>query len=160
MALLRVLSGEQSGDTLELAGNAVVIGRHPTCDIRITDDTVSRRHACILEQDDGYYVEDLGSRNGTYVNGRKLANSVRLSNLDKINIFDTTVEFRDDGENGRADSDGVKTVDISANRAAGAAAPALFETIAEIDLTSPGTSAGPLSTDVKLQAVLEITRYL
>src|SRR5712671_999986 len=103
MALLRVLSGEQSGDTLELAGNAVVIGRHPTCDIRITDDTVSRRHACILEQDDGYYVD-----------GRKLANSVRLSNLDKINIFDTTVEFRDDGENGPADSDGNKTIDISA----------------------------------------------
>jgi PAS domain S-box-containing protein len=160
MALLRVLSGEQSGETLELAGNAVVIGRHPTCDIRITDDTVSRRHACILEQDDGYYVEDLGSRNGTYVNGRKLAKSVRLSNLDKINIFDTTVEFRDDGEESRADSSGVKTIDITPNRAAGAAAPALFETIAEIDLTSPGTSAGPLSTDVKLQAVLEITRYL
>src|SRR5260370_17909560 len=115
MALLRVLSGEQLGDPLELAGNAVVIGRHPACDIRITDDTVSRRHACILEQDDGYYVEDLGSRNGTYVNGRKLASPVRLSNLDKINIFDTTVKFRDDGQDGRAHGGGSKPIDIPSN---------------------------------------------
>jgi PAS domain S-box-containing protein len=160
MAVLRILSGEQSGETLELAGNSVVVGRHPACDIRITDDTVSRRHARILEQDDGFYIEDLGSRNGTFVNGRKLTSPVRLSHLDKINVFDTTVEFRDDGEDDRANGAGSQTLAIPANRPAGAVAPALFETIAEIDLTSPGTTAAQLNTDVKLQAVLEITRYL
>ena len=48
---------------------SVVVGRSPTSDFPIIDPTISRRHAQILRQDDRIIVRDLGSSNGTYVNG-------------------------------------------------------------------------------------------
>jgi len=48
---------------------SVVVGRSPTSDFPIIDPTISRRHAQILRQDDKILVRDLGSSNGTYVNG-------------------------------------------------------------------------------------------
>ena len=47
----------------------LVIGRSPDCDVVIRNATVSRRHAEIRHEDDGWIVEDLGSKNGTGVNG-------------------------------------------------------------------------------------------
>src|SRR5262245_41925194 len=67
MALLKILSGDRSGQTVDLRGDVVVVGRHPGCDIRVPDETVSRRHARIISQRGGYFVEDLGSRNGTFL---------------------------------------------------------------------------------------------
>jgi len=161
MALIRVLSGNQSGQTITLSsGRVVVVGRHPGCDIRVTDDTVSRRHARIVAETDGCFVEDLGSRNGTFLNGRPVSSPARLCHLDRINVFNTTVEFRDDRQNGSPERTGESTIAISESVAARARQPRLFETTAEIDLTAVGVAISDKRTDVKLQAVLEITRYL
>src|SRR5262245_20833444 len=91
-ARLKILNGERAGQTIELSGAAVTLGRHPNCDIRVTDDTVSRRHARIFARGGGYILEDLGSRNGTFVNGRQISGQARLSNHDRIHIFNTLVE--------------------------------------------------------------------
>src|SRR5579872_4581404 len=161
MAFLKILSGERQGETVELAHDAVVLGRHPGCDIRVADDTVSRRHARIVAQPNGYYVEDLGSRNGTYLNGRKVTAPARLGHLDKINIFNTTVEFCDNGSEAPDERSAGKTVAPDKGPAAAAPSQGLYETIAEIDLTSPGIPhSTPIESDIKLQAVLEITGYL
>ncbi len=96
MALLRILAGEHSGRTVDLRDDTIVIGRHPGCDIRVPDETVSRRHARIIVAEGGYFIEDLGSRNGTYVNGQRVTSPLRLCDLDTISIFNTAVEFREE----------------------------------------------------------------
>ncbi len=143
-----------------LSGKGVVLGRHPGCDIRVPDDTVSRRHAQIVAQADGFFVEDLGSRNGTYLNGRPVTSPARLCHLDRINVFNTTVEFRDDRQNGAPQRANEETISLGESVAARLKRPRLFETTAEIDLTAVGVAISDKRTDVKLQAVLEITRYL
>jgi PAS domain S-box-containing protein len=160
MAHLKILSGDRSGQTVDLSGNVVILGRHPGCDIRVPDETVSRRHARIISQPDGWFVEDLGSRNGTFLNGRAVAGPVRLCHLDRINIFNTTVEFQDDERNGYHDGGGTATVTIASRAPPKPRHPGLYETTAEIDLTAAGVPHRDSRSDVKLQAVLEITRYL
>src|SRR5437773_7999152 len=59
--------------TFELRdGATVVVGRAPTSDIPVIDPTISRRHAEVQAGDDGVQVRDLGSSNGTFVNGTRV----------------------------------------------------------------------------------------
>jgi PAS domain S-box-containing protein len=160
MALLKILSGDRSGQTVALTGDAVILGRHPGCDIRVPDETVSRRHARIIAQPDGFFVEDLQSRNGTYLNGQAVTTPARLCHLDRINIFNTTVEFHDDERNGVSSDSSAVAMTIDVLPPMKAKNPALYETTAEIDLTSALEPHRDARSDIKLQAVLEITRYL
>jgi pSer/pThr/pTyr-binding forkhead associated (FHA) protein len=74
-------------------GRRILAGRAPTADLRIDDPRVSRLHARIEMRDDGVYVEDLGSRNGTTVNG-ELSESRRLAAGDEIGIGAASIIFR------------------------------------------------------------------
>jgi pSer/pThr/pTyr-binding forkhead associated (FHA) protein len=58
---------------ISLGGAVVVVGRHRGCDIRIASPQVSRRHCCLAPDRDGILVRDLGSTNGTRINGRRVA---------------------------------------------------------------------------------------
>ncbi|MBN2125886.1 MAG: FHA domain-containing protein, partial [Deltaproteobacteria bacterium] len=69
---IRVLTGPMEGRTFELRGHTATVGRAPENDIRLDDPTVSRRHALISLKRDRYAIKDLGSHNGTWVNGRPL----------------------------------------------------------------------------------------
>ena len=66
--------------------------RSPQTDVQIDDSFASARHARIYERDGLYYVEDMGSTNGTYLNGRQLQSRKQLRGEDRIRIGDT--EFR------------------------------------------------------------------
>ena len=71
----------------------VTVGRAPGCTVSITDDTfVSQLHARIFNQDDDVYVEDLGSTNGTFVNGQRLTRVVALHRGDRVQIGATVLE--------------------------------------------------------------------
>jgi pSer/pThr/pTyr-binding forkhead associated (FHA) protein len=74
-------------------GRRVLVGRAPTADLRIDDPRVSRLHARIEMRDDGVYLEDLGSRNGTLVNGVPSAGG-RLTAGDDIRIGAASLIFR------------------------------------------------------------------
>ncbi len=74
-------------------GRRVLAGRAPTADVRIDDPRVSRLHARIEMRDDGVYVEDLGSRNGTAVNG-VLTDGQRLAPGDEIRVGAGSIIFR------------------------------------------------------------------
>ncbi|WP_242346982.1 diguanylate cyclase [Anaeromyxobacter terrae] len=70
---LLVLSGPQFGDVFPLApGHEVVIGRREDADLRIVDEAVSRRHAAVRVEGAAVVIRDLGSANGTWVDGRRV----------------------------------------------------------------------------------------
>lgn len=89
-ARLRVVSGGQDHE-VELHGR-VVAGRAPTCTISLDDATVSREHAAFVRRDEGWWVVDLNSTNGTRVNGRAAAEHP-LQDGDRVTLGDAALEF-------------------------------------------------------------------
>ncbi|MGD0472882.1 MAG: FHA domain-containing protein [Candidatus Velthaea sp.] len=75
-------------------GRRVLVGRAPNADLRIDDPQVSRLHARIEMRDDGVYVEDLDSRNGTRVDGAKVAGSRCLRVDEEVEIGTAAIIFR------------------------------------------------------------------
>jgi len=69
--LLRGVSGATLGKTFAVADTAV-IGRQPDCDIPVAAEEISRHHARVRPSADGLLVEDLGSANGTFINGKRV----------------------------------------------------------------------------------------
>src|SRR5882762_7938139 len=72
MATLFTLEGPESGRSFPLSGECSVVGRQHDSTICLSGNAVSRHHAQILRRGDDYYIEDLGSSNGTYLNGKRL----------------------------------------------------------------------------------------
>jgi diguanylate cyclase (GGDEF)-like protein len=79
-------TGSAMGTRYPLREKPLVVGRGDDCDIRITDNSVSRRHARIEHAESGYVVADLGSTNGTFVNDRQLADAVALHDGDYLRV--------------------------------------------------------------------------
>jgi pSer/pThr/pTyr-binding forkhead associated (FHA) protein len=76
-------------------GIELTVGRAAGCKIALPDDTfVSQLHARVFRNDEGAFVEDLGSTNGTYLNGRKLATTTKLKAGDHLQIGGTVLEVR------------------------------------------------------------------
>ena len=88
---LTVMSGGSTGYVHKLALGGNVIGRAPTAELRIVDDGISREHARVRHDGDALFVEDLDSRNGTFLNGERIAAAARLKEGDKIQVGRTTV---------------------------------------------------------------------
>lgn len=74
---------------------ALTIGRDPTNDIVIEHKLASRRHARFEKDDVGFYIRDLESTNGTFVNGQRIQGAHLLRNNDEVWIGDTVIVFRD-----------------------------------------------------------------
>lgn len=62
----------------------VVVGRSRSCDIRLREDTVSRLHAAFIREEDGWMLEDLGSSNGTFLNGQRVVERQRVKAGDQV----------------------------------------------------------------------------
>ena len=84
--------GLQPGDRYDLFGG-LSIGRSADADVRIEDRYASAIHARIYNRGASYYVEDMGSTNGTYLNGAVLDGEAELSDLDEVKIGDTEFRF-------------------------------------------------------------------
>ncbi len=69
---LAVTEGRLAGTSLPLTGSAILVGRNPECGLVLDDDFASGRHARLHQQGGQWVVEDLGSTNGTYLDGTKL----------------------------------------------------------------------------------------
>jgi DNA-binding winged helix-turn-helix (wHTH) protein len=77
-----------------LSAGPNVVGRDPDCTVRIDSATVSRRHAGIVVASGEATVEDLGSKNGTYVNGQRVEQRVALKDRDQIWVGSVTMTYR------------------------------------------------------------------
>ncbi|MDA7889141.1 SpoIIE family protein phosphatase [Pirellulales bacterium] len=87
------MTGGKAGERYRLVKEKTIIGRHPGCDIVVDSGSVSRQHAAIEMKDGGWCVEDLGSRNGTIVNGETLTGQHRLEASDEIGVCDDRLVF-------------------------------------------------------------------
>ena len=86
IAQLIVQRGPNPNQVFDLLEDKLTIGRSPTNGIPITDPEISRKHAQLVRQDSGYALEDLGSTNGSFVNGRRLAGLTPLHHGDVIDL--------------------------------------------------------------------------
>lgn len=92
MAKLIVQSGPNKGTIYELGDQPMVLGRDLSCELQVPDDKVSRRHFRIAREGEAWTLTDLGSRNGTVVNGTRVETRT-LVPLDEIKVGDTTLLF-------------------------------------------------------------------
>ncbi len=85
-ASLVVLAGPRVGTLVRIEGREVVIGRSLRAELCLDDDGVSRHHARIRASEGALWVEDLGSRNGTFVNGVRVVGTTKLEDGDKLHV--------------------------------------------------------------------------
>lgn len=152
MARLNVLAGSRRGSVLDLKAESAVIGRSKECDLVLLDETISRRHARILGRSDGYYLEDLGSRNGTFLNGNAVSEPIRLAHNDCIQLFDVALAF-DESETPDPTADPSSHVALRRRNR-------LAETVAQVDIPTFSSDWTSANAESKLQAVLELSRGL
>ncbi|QCX26128.1 FHA domain-containing protein FhaB/FipA [Nocardioides jishulii] len=89
-----VVEGANAGERADLNGEPVLIGRGSDAAIRLDDDYVSTRHARIALSGDQWYVEDLGSTNGTYVGSSRITEPLAVSVGTQVRIGKTLLELR------------------------------------------------------------------
>jgi pSer/pThr/pTyr-binding forkhead associated (FHA) protein len=86
--------GHEPGTTFDVGAGATM-GRSDGAEIRVDDPFASSAHAHIFPRGDYMYVEDMGSTNGTYLNGRQLRNAERLKVADVIRIGDSEYRYQE-----------------------------------------------------------------
>ncbi|MCA9229645.1 MAG: SpoIIE family protein phosphatase [Planctomycetales bacterium] len=163
MAKLRILEGSEQGREFDLEGQRWVVGRSPECDVVIDVAAVSRRHVIVTKESGQFFVQDLGSRNGTYINNQRVAERAPIKDGDRMLICDVLFEFCHPVETAGPDS-------------AGRGVPSLlrpqedhWETgdssstvMATIDVGKAGTVSWKLSAkpEAQIEAMVEISNNL
>lgn len=161
MAVLRTIKGLPPGQVFTLDKEAAVLGRHPDCDIVLEIGAVSRNHAKIVAADGEFFVEDLNSRNGTFVNDERVEGRRKLADNDQLRICDVVMVFHkgptDSPGPGRRGPPGADaTIMFDDDR------PASGSTVMSKLDVSGGASGLRLTVnaEAKLKALLEIGRSL
>jgi pSer/pThr/pTyr-binding forkhead associated (FHA) protein len=89
-----ITEGANAGESVSLDEAPILIGRGSDAAIRLDDDYVSTRHARIASSGDQWFVEDLGSTNGTYIGSSRLTQPTTVNVGTQIRIGKTTLELR------------------------------------------------------------------
>ncbi|MGL4514539.1 MAG: SpoIIE family protein phosphatase [Lacipirellulaceae bacterium] len=165
MAFLRIVSGVEPGKRFPLTAPQSVIGRSSDCEVALDVAAVSRRHAVVHRDGDAFSVEDLGSRNGTFVNGERITGKARLAPGDRIVVCDQEFSF---------DAPAPSPSLLGGARAAGDGQSSLVELVndddsasgsgrhhmATIELAGSGGWSMSARPEVKLAALVEISKGL
>lgn len=94
---LKIVGLEGKNKVIYLGEEEITIGRSSECDIQLPVNTVSGKHARIIFRNEGFVLEDLGSRNGTYVNGVKTVKCI-LRNNDQVTTGGVRIIFVEETE--------------------------------------------------------------
>jgi serine phosphatase RsbU (regulator of sigma subunit) len=146
-AFLRELTRQR--EPYPLTGKVTLIGRDPAAHVVVGTGQTSWHHAIIVLSGGVYYIEDVDSVNGTYVNGQRILERTRLRNNDRIEICGLSVVFQDD-----APRPGPLTQEIPVSDAADIGTSTILTTF---NVAEVRTETRP---EEKLRAVLEIARHL
>jgi pSer/pThr/pTyr-binding forkhead associated (FHA) protein len=163
MAFLRALQGLNAGELFPLDRASVVLGRHPLCDVVLESASVSRQHGKITSSDGNYYLQDLNSRNGTYLNGKPIAKPQLLKEGDEIGICDLAFVFHLTEPKNDVASDPLprRTDEEKATFIDDDRSPAGSAVLTKVDLSGGSISLSPqVNTEAKLKALLEISQNL
>jgi serine phosphatase RsbU (regulator of sigma subunit)/pSer/pThr/pTyr-binding forkhead associated (FHA) protein len=142
---------------------AVVLGRHPACDIVLESGSVSRQHARITNIEGSFHIEDLHSRNGTFINGRLLTGRQLLKENDEIGVCELSFSFHlTPPEPSDSSSTSSKTEAGQGATIVDDEEPSSGSTImSQLDVSSNSTGMRlQVNTEAKLKALLEISRNL
>ena len=88
-----ITEGANAGENISLDLAPLLIGRGSDAAIRLDDDYVSTRHARIASSGDQWFVEDLGSTNGTYLNRARVTGSIVMKRGDRLQVGNTVMEL-------------------------------------------------------------------
>ncbi len=91
---LVVTEGPLRGTTLPLGSSAVLVGRAPSCTLVLDDDYSSSRHARIFPQGDQWFVEDLGSTNGTFIGEQRVEQPTPVATGTPIRVGQSLLELQ------------------------------------------------------------------
>lgn len=91
-----VLLQDGQAKTFDLGENDVFIGRLPECELQLVSNMVSRKHARVYRDGTDYFIEDLGSGNGTFLNGQKLERAQKLKSNDRLKFGPILVRYESD----------------------------------------------------------------
>ncbi len=135
MALLKAVEGPLTGQSFKIPEkDRVVVGRYEIYDLVVPDPSISRKHFALEQRPDGMYLVDLGSLNGTQLNGHRVS-TARLETGDKVAAGQSVLEFNETGAAG-----GVPSIERPVVAApavpeveAGGDAEEVIEVLAEVD---------------------------
>jgi serine phosphatase RsbU (regulator of sigma subunit) len=160
MAFLLAKSGPASGQRYDLPHTKSVLGRHPECDIVIEVGAVSRHHAQIVQDQEAFYLEDLESRNGTYLNNLPISQRQRLRNGDIVRVCDVSFTFHDQRAlEGDPSSEGSALAAVFVDDDDSTRSSTIVSKM-NIAVTQGGGIEMSASPEAKLAALLEITKNL
>lgn len=162
MPYLEAITGPAMGRRYDLESSQYVLGRHPECDIVLESGSVSRQHAKVVKTGTSYQLEDLKSRNGTFINGRLIGEPTKLVEGDSIRICDIELTYHEEMQSseltfggGESSALGIMMVDD------GEDAPSTRSVTAKLDVR--GSQFGVqvnASPEAKFAAMLEIMKSL
>jgi pSer/pThr/pTyr-binding forkhead associated (FHA) protein len=89
-----VTEGSLAGTTINLSGSPILVGRNPEATLVLDDDYASGRHARIYPEDGRWYVEDLGSTNGTFIGRERVERPTALAAGTTLRVGQTVLELR------------------------------------------------------------------
>ncbi len=156
MHRLVVLQGGQAIPH-ELTEEVTVLGRLPECGLQLDSNMVSRRHAKVVQQGDRVTIEDLGSGNGTFVNGKRVEEPVLLKHGDRLKLGPMLLRYES------------ISAEESASPSSIASAAAFEVDVAEDDKSATIMGVGENASgfgllevhpETKLKAIIEISRSL
>jgi sigma-B regulation protein RsbU (phosphoserine phosphatase) len=165
MVSIHVLEGDKP-ISFELSGGETTVGRHQDSGIVLSSAAVSGRHAKITGQGSAWFIEDVGSRNGTFVNGQKVQQPVQLHHNDRIVMGNLVLAFVDSAQAAAA---------LPVTRKPSSHAPPVGKITGTVDFAEPDVDESMIlgalkpagrfglldaQPEAKLKAVLEISTAL
>jgi serine phosphatase RsbU (regulator of sigma subunit) len=169
MATLEVCTESNGRQFFELTSEETVVGRDQFCDIVLRRHTVSRQHARIVRSAEGFFIEDLSSLNGTYLNGRRLERRTPIKDQDRIHIYEVVTVFHEgspaaaaaaDGEAGPLESAPLPEEIAKRTPAAARAVLSPTSTIEPADVSSQARFRAALKISLELEGGLGIDEIL
>ncbi|MCO6455373.1 MAG: SpoIIE family protein phosphatase [Pirellulaceae bacterium] len=164
MAFLTVVAGPPDGPPIghryELRSAENSLGRHPDCHVLVEVGAVSRRHAQVVRLGDQWFVEDLNSRNGTFLNDEQVVGRKPLQDGDQVRICDVSFRFQGGARAGSGSKalDGSSVGTIFLEDDSGGSSSTIMS---KVDVSSSrGQIQLAASPEAKLNALIEITQNL